>query len=100
LRIPGDFGIVHLVDPDGKPRGGGRIGKDPECGRPDVIEFSGSGKRLSADITSRRTGAARGNDGLDSGTRARIEQRMASGFYERDEALEVIAGKLLDLLGM
>lgn len=100
MRIPGDFGIVHLVDPDGKPRGVGRIGKDSECGRPDVIEFSRSGMRLSADFTSRGTGAARGNDGLDSGTRARIEQRMASGFYERDEALEVIAGKLLDLFGM
>jgi len=100
LRIPGDFGIVPLVDPDGKPRGSERTGKSSEREHPDVIEFSRSGMRLSADITSRRTGAATGNDGLDSGARARIERRMASGFYERYEVLEVIAGKLLDLLGM
>ncbi len=100
MRIPGDFGIVHPVDPDGKPRGSGRAGKGHERGHLDIIEFSRSGKRCSAGITSRRTGAAGENDGLDSGARARIEQRLARGFYERDEVLEVIADKLLYLFGM
>ena len=99
MRIPGDFGIVPPVDPDGKPSGSDRAGKGNERGRPDVIEFSSSGRRLSADIASRRTGAA-GRSGLDSGARARIERRLASGFYERDEALEVIAEKLLDRFGI
>lgn len=100
MRIPGDFGIVLPVDPDGKPHGSSRAGKGSGRGHPDIIEFSLSGKRLSADITSMRAGPASESDGLDSGARARIEQRMVSGFYERDEVLERIAHRLLDQLGI
>ncbi len=97
MKIPGDFGVVPFVDSNRRVTGSERAGKRR---RPDVIEFSGNGKRLSADITLRRTRAAGGNDGTGISARARVEQRLASGFYERDKALELIADKLLDWFGI
>lgn len=99
MRIPGDFGIMPPVDPDGKPRGTDRARKSEERGNPDIIEISVYGKRLSADFISRKTRAGHG-DGLDSGARARIEQRLASGFYERDDVLAVLADRLIDVFGL
>jgi hypothetical protein len=100
LRIPGDFGIVPPVDPDGKPRGSDRAGKGNARGRLDVIEFSSCGKRLSADFASTGTGSARQIEGLDTRARARVEQRLASGYYERTEVLEAIADIVLEQFGI
>ena len=100
MRIPGDFGMMPPVDSDGKPRGSNRARRNTSGARSDVIEFSVNGKRLSADITSRRAGAAGENDGLDSGARSRVERRLTGGFYEREEVLVEIADKLLDLCGI
>ena len=100
MRIPGDFGIVPPVDPDGKPCGTGRSDRSNGRKSPDVIEFSPGGRRLSADIATGETRAAGHSGLLPSGTRERIERRLASGFYERYEALEVIAERLLDRFGI
>jgi len=98
LRIPGEFGVIPPVDPDGKPRGGGRAGKGAGRGRPDIIDISVYGKRLGAGITSRRTVTVR-EDGLDPGARARVERRLAGGFYEREDVLAALADRLVDVLG-
>lgn len=100
MRIPGDFGIVSPAHQDGKPCGTDRAHKGRESGRLDVVEFSSSGRRLSADFAPKRTGTTLKDDGLDTGARESVEQRLASGYYERIEVLEVVAGKLLEQLGM
>jgi hypothetical protein len=100
LRIPGDFGIVPPVDPDGKPRGSGRAGKGSVRGRPDVIKFSQGGKRLSADFAAKTTGTAGETGGLENMLRLKVEQRLASGYYERMDVLEVIADRVLEQFGI
>jgi hypothetical protein len=100
LRIPGELGLVPPVDPDGKPFGTDRALKSNERGRPDVIDITSGGKRLSAGIRPMSTGAAGENGGVVSGAREMVRQRLASGFYERAEVLEAIAGRLLDRLGI
>ena len=100
MKIPGDFGMMPPVGPDGKPRGSDRARKGSGGARSDVIEFSASGRRLSADITSRRPGAAGVSGVLDSGARAKVEERLASGFYETEEVLAAIADGVLRELGI
>jgi hypothetical protein len=100
LRIPGDVGIVPPVGPDGKPRGSDRTGKDNTRGSPDIIEFSSSGKRLGADFASESAGVAGRSGTFDTDARATVEQRMASGYYERKEVLEAIADIVLEQFGI
>jgi hypothetical protein len=99
LRIPGEFDTMPFVDPGGKPRGSERAGEGLRRGRPDIIEFSVSGG-ASARVTSRMTGTARESVRPDSGARARIEQHMADGVYDREEVIAGVAYELLDLFGI
>jgi hypothetical protein len=78
---------------DGKPWGSEGAGESIRHGHSDIIEFPVKGEWLGAYVTSKRTGTA----SPDSGARARVEQHMASGLYEREEVIAVIAYELLDL---
>lgn len=93
MSIPGDFGAMPSANHDGKPCGSERAGDGIRHGYSDIIKFPVKGRGLGAYVTSRRTGTA----GPDSGARARVERHMASGLYEREEVIAVIAYELLDL---
>jgi hypothetical protein len=100
LRIPGDFGVKP--SPDGKPGAEGAP-KTPKSGKPepgDRVEISDTSKRLrtGAGEQAKRAEAARSEDAL-SNKQATVEERIAAGFYNREEVINHIAKRILDLLG-
>jgi hypothetical protein len=78
LKIPVDYGIAAPAGAGGKRLWVKSAGPGARCSKPDVVDISAGGRRLSAGI----------------------EQRLVSGFYDSDEALAVIADRLLGIFGI
>jgi anti-sigma28 factor (negative regulator of flagellin synthesis) len=100
LRIPGDFGVKP--PPDGKP-GAESTRKTAKSARPetgDRVELSEASKRLRARPAdeAKPTDSPEPQDAL-SKKQATIQERIASGFYDREEVINHIAKRILDLLG-
>jgi hypothetical protein len=100
LRIPGDFGVKPPIE--GKPGAQGAP-KTPKSRRPtqgDRVEISDTSKSLRADTgeQAQRAEAPRSGD-APSKKQATVQDRIASGFYNREEVINHIAKRILDLLG-
>jgi hypothetical protein len=92
--IPRIKGTVEPVD-----SGGIEVQRNPET--KDTLEISQPGKLLRAGgtVPGKR---AEGTDDLRSGVSrvtAEIHDRIKSGFYEKDEVVDRIAERLLNLFG-
>jgi len=87
---------------DGKPgaEGAPRARKSGELGKGDHVEISDASKSLRAGSGEQPNcaGAPRSENEL-SKKQATVEERIASGFYNREEVINHIAKRILDLLG-
>jgi len=75
----------------------------PKSGKPapgDRVEISKASKHLRADPDeqAKRTDMPR-PEGTLSEKQATVQERIASGFYNREEVISHIARRILDLLG-
>ena len=75
----------------------------PKSGKPapgDRVEISGTSKHLRADPDeqAKRTDTPRPESML-SEKQATVQERIAGGFYNREEVINHIARRILDLLG-
>jgi len=100
LRIGGEIVVKTLGDGSLKPRGRQREqspgGRTPD----DSVEISDAAKQLHQD--SAAAGRSRAGSRADqdpAGLRARIQERIASGFYDSEEVIKEVARKILDIIG-
>jgi hypothetical protein len=99
LRIRGDSGVTPPLER--KPGSEGVPG-NPESGKPDQgdrVEISDTSRRLKANLSEKPapSDAPNGEAAL-ARKRAAVEERIASGFYNREEVINHIARRILDLL--
>jgi hypothetical protein len=99
LRIRGDSGVTP--PPERKPasKGAPDVPQTDKADRGDRVDISEASRRLKADLTisPKSSDATRVAD-APAGKRATVEERMASGFYNREEVINHIARRILDLL--
>jgi hypothetical protein len=101
VKIDGEHSVVP---PIGR-KAGGPEPELTEARRPrrldDAVEISDRGK-----AAARRTGrpgiadAAGGMNSTINQVRTQLQERTRSGFYDSDEVLLGVAGKILDLFGL
>jgi hypothetical protein len=100
LRVGGEANIMALGDhglgprgPQRKPRSQGRVSGDS-------VEISDAAKKLNEENAA--SGGVREGSGQDQdlvSLRAKIQERIASGFYNSEEVLKEVARKVLDVIG-
>jgi hypothetical protein len=97
-------GDNNIIRPDGGRTDGleqSPVKRGRRCGPKDAVEItagSGAGER----VTGRRGCGIAKNEMSETITqvRIRLHERITSGFYDSEEVLDGVAGKILDLLGL
>jgi len=92
LRIPGDLSVKPPLE--GKPgaEGAPKTSKPASPPPNDRVEISQDSQRLKADADQAANEA--------DNKLAKVQERIASGFYNREEVINHIAKRILDLLGL
>jgi hypothetical protein len=99
LRIQGEFGVTP---PHERKPGSDGLPGNPQSGKPDQgdrVEISDTSRRLRANLSEKPVSSDAPNcEAALARKRAAVEERIAGGFYNREEVIHHIARRILDLL--
>jgi hypothetical protein len=101
LRIDGEVHVMPLGPDRSKPRGPENDRSQSKRDTGDSVEISGAAKKLYEEGPA-AAGETRQDAALDQNLielKARIQERIAGGFYDSGEVLREVAKKILDIIG-